>query len=197
MRLTVLAIVGAGAVGCTNARDEYVDFGDRLPDAGPGIDAEIVSEIPDISGDFFMVSRANLTEDRFLKFRVTLTYTAVTANTGVLAYSGYCLDVDTDEPVGEPLSADGVEVRADATFDAPLVGTLAAECNSVTGTQIESDGLIHGQIISADFGCGTMSGNAGGLPLDGTTWATQRITGETLPSAIWRCEDAPRTMFGR
>ena len=185
------AVVGAGA--CTNARDEFVDFGNRVVDASNvEIDGAIVSEQPDVDGEFFMVARPDLPEDRFLRFIVTYDYTPVTANTGRLDYSGVCLDVDTGEPVGDPLTGADLEVRADGSFDGPLVGTLPGECNAVLpGTTIQANGMIHGDLISDDFICGDMSGDAGGLSLVGTTWGSQRITGQELPAPIHRCEDGP------
>jgi hypothetical protein len=187
-----LAVVGAG--GCTNARDEFVDFGDRVVDASNiDIDGAIVSELPNVDGMFFMVARPDLPEDRFLRFTITYDYTPITANTGVMDYIGICHDVDTNEPTGDPpIEAFDFEVRNDATYDAPLVGTFDGDCNAIVpGATVEADGVVHGSLRTDDFLCGTMSGTAGGLSLVGTTWAAQRITGDTLPDPIWRCEDQP------
>jgi hypothetical protein len=186
-----IAVVGAG--GCVNARDEFVDFGDRLIDASAvDIDGAIVSEHPDVDGEFYMVARPNLATDYFLEFRITVDYTPVTANTGLYDYTGWCLDINTQEPVGEPITATDAEVQEDGSFDAPLVGTFYGACNAIApGVTVTANGQVHGDLITDDFICGTMSGTAGALDLTGTTWGAVRITGETLPDPIHRCEDGP------
>src|SRR5688500_18512272 len=99
--LASIAVVGVG--GCTNARDEFVDFGDRLIDASTvEIDGAIVSELPAVDGEFYMVMRPDLAEDRSFRFRITYDITPITENTALMDYVGICLDVDTNEPVGNP-----------------------------------------------------------------------------------------------
>jgi hypothetical protein len=190
--LVGFAVVGVG--GCTNARDEFVDFGDRVIDASNvDIDGAIVSELPNVDGEFYVVVRPDLPEDRFIRYIMTFDITPITENTALLDYSAACLDVDTLEPVdGEPLSDTDVAVGSDGSFDAALVGTFHGRCNPIIpGSTVQADGMIHGQLSTDDFVCGTLSGTAGGLSLDGTTFAGQRITGDTLPDPIWRCEDQP------
>jgi hypothetical protein len=119
------------------------------------------------------------------------TFRPATENAGRLDYTGRCLHATTDEPVGDPITATDIEVRSDASFDAPLVGELPHECNSVTFGMIQANGLLHGNLRSADFVCGEMTGDAGGLPLQGTTFAVSRIVEGVLPEPAWRCDQAP------
>lgn len=189
--IAIAAGLCCSSAACVSARDSYDDFGDRIVDAAPAPDAPPVSTLPDVDGEWLMTTRPNLPEDRFLYFRVTVTLTQVTENTGTLAYTGRALDWRTLEPVGETWSEGGIAVGADATFEAPLVGTLPAEANSITETQVLVNGLLHGTLIADDFVCGTLTGDAGGLGLEGTTWASVRITGDMLPDPVWRCEDRP------
>jgi hypothetical protein len=194
MKLAAISMLMVGAGGCTNARDEFVDFGDRVIDASNiEIDGAIVSELPNVDGDFFLVVRPDLAEDRFIKFIMTFDYTPLTPNTGLMDYTAVCLDIDTDEPVdGEPLAATDFEVKSDASYDAPLVGTFQGRCNPIVpGSTVQADGTIHGELRTDDFVCGTLTGTAGGLNLAGTTFAGQRIIDDTLPAPIWRCEDQP------
>src|SRR5688572_10577410 len=96
--LPAILIVVVGAGGCTNARDEFVDFGERLIDASTvEIDGAIVSELPNIDGAFYAVARPDLPEDRFISYIFTYDITPVTENTALLDYSAACLDVDTQE----------------------------------------------------------------------------------------------------
>lgn len=192
LRAGVIVGLVVGAGGCTNARDEFVDYGDRIVDANnQGIDGTIVSELPDATGEWFMVVRPDLPEDRFMYFRVDWSFTPVTANTGTLGFTGICLDVNTFEEVDPPMAQAGIAIASDASFDAPLIGEVPGPCNPVTGTSIQANGTLHGTLLSADFMCGGASGEASGLSLVGTVWAAQRITGDTLPEPIWNCDGAP------
>ena len=188
----LVGLVGVGLGGCTNARDEFVDFGDRIVDASnQQIDGTIVSELPDLTGRWFLVVRPDLPKDRFFRYIVDYTFEPVTENTGLLAFTGICLDVNTDEEVAPAMMQEGIEVASDATFDAPLMGEVPGACNSVTGTTVQANATLHGTILSDSFICGDASGEAGGLSLAGTQWAGQRFEGTELPEAIWRCEDQP------
>lgn len=180
-------------VGCVDARGAYDDFGDRLPDAAGGdVDGSIVSELPDVDGEWLIAVRPNLPEDRIIQFRATLDITAVTENTGTIDVSAQPLTVADRTAVGELLTATDVAVASDASFDAPLTGTLPGPANPVSGTDAEIDAVMVAQIRNADFLCGELTGQAGALPLAGTTWAAVRVTGDTLPAPIFRCEDEPQ-----
>jgi hypothetical protein len=194
MKLAAISMLVVGAGGCTNARDEFVDFGDRVIDASNiEIDGAIISELPNVDGEFYMVARPDLPEDRFLSFTITYDITPITENTGEMDYIGICHHWQTGEAIGDPpIEAFDFEVNSDGSYTAPLVGTFDGDCNSISpGATVQADGMVHGDLINDDFACGTMSGTAGGLSLVGTTWAAQRITGDTLPAPIWRCEDGP------
>jgi hypothetical protein len=184
-------MVIAGA-GCTDARGRYDDYGDRLPDASTvQIDAPLVSEIPDVTGTFFMAARPPLGETVLLYFEGEFVYTAVTANTGTIHITVQPLDFETFEPVGDPITADPVDVGMDASYTWPLVGTIPARANPVTGTNIQIDANVYGTIIHENFVCGTLDGTAGALPLEGAVFGAQRVTGEEYPAEIHQCADAP------
>lgn len=185
-----LLLIACGA--CVDARDEYVDFGERLPDAAPPVDAPIVSELPDVTGEFLVRARPNLTEDRFVTFRATVVMTPTSANTALLDWSGQPLDYETLEPVGAPLVEEDVAFGADAMGIIPFVGTIPGRANSISGTQVEADGLLHTTLVTADFFCGTLTGRVGSFPLEGSTFAAVRITGKELPTPLYRCEDGPQ-----
>lgn len=118
-------------------------------------------------------------------------YTPVTENTGRLDFVGQPLDHETLEPVGtDSFVASDVMVNSDATYDVPLVGTLPARANPLS-TPVLTNADIHGSIVSADFLCGTVTGTAGNLNLEGSEWSATRITGATLPPQVLRCADGP------
>jgi hypothetical protein len=176
-----------------DAKGSFDHFGDRIVDADTrDIDAPIVSTLPDINGDFFLVARAPLPEDKFFNFRGTFVFHPVTENTGEYDWSSTALDWQTFEPVGQTFVADNVQVSSDATADMPLVGDLDGRANSVSGSMVTfNDTVVHVTIVNADFMCGTLTGDASGFPLAGSTFGAVRITGDTLPAPIHNCEGGP------
>ncbi len=191
--LSVGALVLWG-VGCVNARDEFVDYGSRIVDADTTeIDGMIVSALPDVTGDFFFSSTPDLPEELVFMLRIDLVFTPVTANTGRVSFSGQPLDYETREPVGEfRFTATDVPVNNDASFEIPLEGLLPGRSNPVSQGNAQVDAVVLGRAINADFLCGTLSGTAGGLDLQGATWAAVRITEATFPPQVLRCEDGPQ-----
>jgi hypothetical protein len=176
-----------------DAKGSFDNFGNRIVDADVrSLDAPIVSTLPDITGDFFMVARPDLPEDRFFSFRAVNMFHAVTENTGTFDWEAIALDWQTFEPVGEPFTNTAVPVASDATADMPLIGQLDGRANSVSGSTVTfNDTVVHVTLVTDDFICGTLTGDASGFPLAGSTFGAVRITGDTLPPGIARCEDGP------
>lgn len=196
LRLEGIGAVAAGllfvaATGCVNARDEFVDYSDRLIDAGPPIDAPIVSNIPDVTGEWLMTARPDLPQDFLMYFHGSFTYTPVTENTGTFDANIIALNYQTFEEVGDPFVGADLPVGEDASFTGPLVGNLQGEANPISGSTIFLDAGYNGTIITADFICGTVFGTGASLNLEGSTWAAVRITGDELPEAKWRCDQGP------
>lgn len=187
------SLASLALVGCVDARGAYDDYSNRLVDASTqDVDGQVVSVLPDVNGDWLIaVLPANLPEDRIIQFRATFTMTPVTANTATMDVSAQPLTVADHTPVGDAFTAANQEVATDATFHAPFTGTLPGAANPVSGTDAVVNAVLQAQIKTDQFLCGSLSGVAGPLPLDGTTWAAVRITGDTLPSPIFRCEDQP------
>lgn len=191
----VMCSVAVGMVGaCVDARGSYEDYASRVPDAAPVVDIDggVVSNLPNIDGEFYMVCRPDLPEDRLIHLRVTIDLTPITENTGEVAYNARFLDYTTFEPVGAEVTAGEIPIGSDASFDEwSLDGTVPAAANPISGSNAVMHGLLIGNIVSEDFLCGTATGTAGALALDGTQWAMQRITGDTLPPPVWTCADQP------
>lgn len=192
--LASLAVVSSLALlGCVDARAEFDDFGARLVDANnTQIDGEIVSSLPNVDGEWLLAVRPASVGKINILFRTTFDLTPVTENTGRISISAQPLTVADQTPVGVPLTAADQDVRSDASFEAPLIGLLPGAANPVIeGSNAAINGTLFGQLRSADFICGTLAGTAGSLSLEGTTWAAVRITGDTLPEPVVRCEDQP------
>jgi len=191
--LLIASLLPLALVGCVDPRAEFEDFAtrgiDAGPDAEPSPDAPPLDTIPEIDGEFYMVVKLNVvsTEDKLVHFRTTIDYTAVTENTGTWDWSAQPLDYKTLEPVGSPLTAQDVAVNSNGTSDVPFIGVLPARANPVTNTDVDIDAVVHAQIRSHDFLCGTLDGQGGSISLDGSTFGGSRVTGSTLPPAVIRC----------
>jgi hypothetical protein len=187
-------------VGCVDAGRAYDDYASRVTDAGieVEVDGAIVSELPNIDGDWLFAVRPGLPEDRILQFKTVLAMTPVTENTGALDISAQPLAVTDRAEVGNPFEAEAQDVASDTSFDILFEGMLPAAANPVSGSNAAVDAVLHGSIHSEGFLCGTLTGTAGALTLDGacpgptcTTWAAVRIDGGTLPSPIFNCDSDP------
>jgi len=189
---SLAVVVTLPLIGCVDARGSYDEFGDRLTDAGSGgVDGQTVDKLPAVSGNWrLVVHPANLPEDRLLFFDAHLDLTTITQNTGTIDMSAQPLSVSDLTEVGVAFVANDRAVANDATFDAPFVGTLPGAANPVTGSDIAVNSTLDALLKTDDFVCGTMSGMAGSLPLDGTTWAGVRV--EAVGTThVFRCEDQP------
>ncbi len=188
--IVMAAVSTTLTLGCVDARSSYDDFAGRLVDAGnDDVDGAIVSSLPDVDGHWLIAVRPNLPEDRIIQFDATLDLTAITENTGEIDISATPLTVDDRTPIGDAFVATAQPVSSDASFDAPFVGVLPAEANPVSGSNAPVDAVLVAEIRDADFLCGELTGTAGALPLEGTTWAAIRITGDTLPDPVFTCGD--------
>jgi hypothetical protein len=168
----------AGVAGCVDARGRYDEFAERVVDADTrDIDGALVSTLPDVDGEWYLAIRPDLQEDRIIRFRLTVDLTPITENTGTIDITGQPLAVADASDVGDPLVATDAPVSSDATFDLPLTGLLPAAANPVSGTDANIDAMMQGQLVDADHMCGTLTGTAGALPLEGTTWAAIRVAG--------------------
>jgi hypothetical protein len=189
----VLAAVSTTlTLGCVDARSSYDDFADRLVDAEPfqDVDGMVVTSLPDVSGRWLIsVWPINIPDDKIIQFDTTLDLVGVTENTGKLDISAHPLSVAEREPVGNPFEADDEAVGSDASFDAPFEGTLPGAANPISGSNASVDAVLIGELRSADFLCGTLTGTAGTLTLDGSHWGAVRITDDTLPDPVFTCGD--------
>lgn len=200
--LSFVLLTSLALVGCVDAAGAYDDYASRVTDAGVEIDVDgaVVSELPNIDGDWLIAVRPGLPEDRILQFRTSLVMTAVTSNTGALDISAQPLAVTDRAAVGDPFEADEQDVASDTSFDVSFIGLLPAAANPVSGSNAPVDAVLHGTIQSEGFLCGTLTGTAGALTLDGacpgpqcTTWAAIRVgSGGELPAPVWNCESAPQ-----
>jgi hypothetical protein len=190
MRIAMLgaavAVCGAAAMGCVDARDEYNDFDNRLVDAaGTGADAPIVSELPDVNGMWVIKAKpGGVTGEFYFYFTTSITFTPTSANTGHLAWQPQPLDYDEWVPVGELFDASEGDIDNTATGEFALDGLLPGRANSLTQADVTLDAFVIANLMSADFICGSVGGYAGTYPLNGSTFTATRWDGSTITSEL-------------
>lgn len=179
--------------------DAPVIAGDASPpaDGMPAADGPTPSNVPDISGMFYIAAAAVINPDTPLEF---LSRTRLTPNpdgrTAELEISVHPLRVADRMP--SELASEIVRtttVSADLTFEVDFgVIMFPGETNPITGGDITASIIMQGRILSRDFVCGPVDGQVM-MPtmfdLDGSTFAAQRIApgtvGAALPPPIAAC----------
>ncbi len=197
-----MVAVCAGSVGCLDAKKSFDDYGTRVVDGNTSVpDRPNFTTIPDVTGHFLLATHPKGVGGDTVNIEL-LTDVVMTANadgTANFSYTASALElpdqiVSAGPPAGPQFSATDMLVGIDGTFMVPLAGTLPGDANPVIpGTSVAVTGVQHGEIRSTDLFCGTLTGNAGGLPLDGSTFAAIRIApgtiGSALPPVVNKCPD--------
>ncbi len=192
--------LSAALIGCVDARKSYDDFQSRIVDGNTSQpDRPDLTSIPNATGHFLLAVHAAAGGDSAdpILFVADYTVTAQPDGSASLTYSASALTVTKHEisagpPPGPQFMSSDMQVALDGTFSAPLVGTLPGDANPiVVGNVVSANGVQHGAIISTDLICGTLTGTAGPLPLDGSTFAAIRIganvIGKDLPTPVTAC----------
>src|SRR5262249_7282281 len=142
-----------------------------------------VATVPNIEGQFLLGVHIKGTPDNtIIQTIIDFQFQRNPDGTGVLAYQGSSLKlpdriISAGPPPAPQFMTSDMPVSHGGCFDAPLAGTLPGDANPIfPGSMAPVDGVQHGQIMSADFVCGTLSGKAGSADLTGSTFAAERIT---------------------
>jgi hypothetical protein len=201
--LKALSMVAALAAlnGCIDAKKSFNDYEGRIVDGNTSMpDRPNLTSIPDITGHFFLGNHIKGTpEDAILMQVADFTLTPNADGTAKVTYAASALKlpertISAGPPAGPQFGASDMQVALDGTFSTGLTGKLPGDANPIqTGLSVTVAGTLHAEIHSADLFCGTMSGTAGPLSLDGSTFAAIRIPADTigaaLPTALWKCPD--------
>jgi len=192
----------AALTACVDPRKSFDDYGTRIVDGNTSMpDRPDLSAIPDVNGHFYFGVHANGTAASTLILLVGDFTMTKTNDKAMVSYSAATLKTaDKKESTGgDPCNcpppqfgAQGMEVGSDGTFTAALAGKLPGDANPVQpGVQIDVQGVLHGELRSADLICGKLTGTAGPISLDGSTFAAIRIDagviGDALPKAESKC----------
>jgi hypothetical protein len=197
-----LVVGSLAAISCVSAEKVFDDFDDRVGTRdGGGSDGAELSEIPDISGEHFLViDPVPISPGNLLRFIATVDLElAADRKTATMSLTIQPIDVANGELVAEPLPFENIAINAAGRFTVELMtdsDAIPGEANPVTGSDIGVNGELAGELRegNADLFCGTASGNVipTGTPIDGSTFGAIRIAPGTtgngnLPEPVAAC----------
>lgn len=171
--------------GCPDPEAKFKEFVDNTKDDRDFVPVmpDIAPSTADISGQFLLAVSTNIAPDTPLQMVATNTLTTVDGKT-TLSTSLQPLSLDQFKvttprlPVGDPIAIEMIPV-VDGAFviDAGMT-TFPGEANPLTGSPILATLTMTGQVVSADFYCGTITGDVMEpiqQNLMGSTFAAVRI----------------------
>jgi hypothetical protein len=160
----------------------------EIPDAIPP-DAQWSPPDPDISGEALVTLHpASIPEQYLVYFRATYAMRAGPNGTARLDATLQPLSYETFEPVGEAFVTTDLLVDAHDGFALDLDGVLPAGANPISGTDVQLDLNLHATVRTNDFACGTVTGTAGSLPAEGSTFGSVRIPDDGAnPAPVFAC----------
>lgn len=201
------ALVGLLAIavsGCADPDGAFDDFLDRIPDAAPTPDAEVLASIPDITGRFFVGTSPSVSPDDYLLF-VSENTIEIDGDTAVLQMTFTPLDFTTLEEVGDSRTFADVAVNMNGQFDATLDDVMIpGEANPITESLLVIATLtFSGTIRSENLFCGPVTGMVSvpaPIDLTGSTFAAIRVPdgtiGSDLPAPVVACPSDDPTDAG-
>jgi hypothetical protein len=181
--------------GCTDPDGSFDDFVDRIPDAAPIPDAEVLSAIPDITGRFFVGASASVSPDDHLLFIAENTID-IMGDTAVLSVDLTPVDYTTRQEVGDTETFAGIPVNMNGQFTATVMDVdIPAEANPITQSLLVLSTLTFDATIrSEDLYCGFVEGMVtvpAPIDLAGSTFAAIRVPdgaiGDDLPMHLVAC----------
>jgi hypothetical protein len=183
--------------GCTDPRGRYDDYASMFhtPDAGPMLDSPMTGGLADITGTFLLAITTPIALPP-LQTLDTLVLDQTSTPPKVNLHIQYLSDADRTPIAEGQTDYNNLDVDPTTGVFTVNVGDLvipkaATSIGSITVNGVVITSTIH----SADFFCGTLTGNALGTDLTGSTFGAVRVqvgqTGSALPSPALSCADEP------
>ncbi|MCP4449558.1 MAG: hypothetical protein GY811_30130 [Myxococcales bacterium] len=191
---TAIVLFGVPVVGATSCADPgklFSDYDERVYDAGKRNIASGCNggDIPAISGEYFLALSPSIAPEALLKLIVT-TEVDLSVDPAVLSmtFQGLCTQPEqctVGQPIGDPHVETGIEVTDECGFDLQIDSIiLAGGANSLSGSEIDGELQLLGNLQSEEFYCGIVNGIAsvGGapIPIDNSTFGATRVPTGTL-----------------
>lgn len=180
--------------GCPDPEAKFQEFVDNTKDDRDfvPVQPDIMAATADISGTFLLAVTPKFAPGTPLQMIATNVMTTDESGNTWLTTTLQPLSLDSLKvttprmPVGDPLVIEMIPVIDGAfTID---TGTLMfpGEANPLTGSQIVAALVLAGQIVSADFYCGTITGSVMEpimQDMQGSTFAAVRVQ-DTAPESL-------------
>lgn len=185
-------LVGA----CIDPDAKFDDFVTRIPDAAPQPDAAILSEIPDITGRFFITLPTVVDVDLPFFFIADNTMTANPDGTATLDTTIQSLDYTTLLPVGDAVTFTAVPISMTGQFELTTTDlTIVGPANPITGAPLLASTItLMPTIKSVDLFCGPVTGmvvDPLSIDLTGSNMGAIRVpagtVGMDLPEPVGEC----------
>lgn len=195
-QILIVSVLAMGLLACTDSVTRFEDFGDRVVDGGapePENDAQVLEDLPDISGTFLVALAAVIAPDPPFQFLAQIELDD-TDNTVDITLTGLGRYDRMPVQGGEPLRALDVPVDNTGKFEAPLVGEIPGDANVITGSDLEVDVVLVGRIMDENAFCGEATGmilRPIELDIAGSTVGAKRVeagmVGDQLPEPLSAC----------
>ena len=187
--------------GCPDTKQSFDDFDNRVIDAdNDRIDGANLEEIPDVNGEFLLSLSPSIAPTALLKFIATTVLeesggeiTVALELQPLCVQEGQCT---VGQPIGDPIAVAAASVNGAGEFTANLVEAFVpGGANPISGSDIIGDIELLGTLKDDDLYCGEANGTAtvsgSPIPINGSTFASIRITpgtlGDDLPDPVAEC----------
>ena len=187
---------------CVDPAGKFNDFVDRAPDAAPTPDAEILSNIPDVSGRFLFSLSSVVDVDSPFYFIATNTLHPTMGGSATITTSLQPLDYLKRTPVGDPIDFETEPVSLTGQFELTATNvSLPGAANPFSDSTVElSQVTIKPTIKNPNLYCGEVTGMLTSplmLDIAGSTMGAVRITGASdgsggMPDPVSRCPADPQ-----
>lgn len=200
--ILTVAAVAVAATSCVSAKNVFDDFDDRVGTRdGGGSDGAELTEIPDISGEHFMViDPVPISPGNYLRFIATVDLElAADRKTATMSLTIQPLAIADGQLVGDPIPFEAIAINSAGRFTVDMMtpsDSIPGSANPITGSNVGVDGQLQGELREGnpDLFCGTASGNVvpTGTPIDGSTFGAVRIEpgtrgNDNLPEPLPGC----------
>lgn len=187
---TLVCVVALG-IGCADPRGRLDDFAGRVTDANTNrVDAEVLTSIPDITGNHLFALSASAFPAQLYKFRAEVTLIDGTGDEPKISFTLHPLDARNNVEIDAPISHDPDPIDVSPTtgeWEAHIVAVIPDKANPVSGSEVTVDMTLFGVIRSRDHFCGTADGDVVDpftLNLDGSTFGAVRIPDGSGPGDV-------------
>lgn len=168
-------------MACADPGARLGDFEKRVVDANTDtVDAEVLTSIPDVSGDFLLALNPSAFPGSLFKFRANVELIDGTTDEPKIRLQLFPLDARNNVEIGEAIATDPeiMPVSMTGEFTGAVRAETPGKTNPVSGTALTVDMTLRGIIRNADHFCGAADGQVVApftLDMNGSSFGAVRI----------------------